>query len=209
MGENKIKAAVIDDDRYTVQAIKKCLEKLELLDQIDSFTDPTLALESIEATQHELIITDNTMPIIDGIELAERVLEIYKPVLILVSVICDKVKTNFDGEELFDYIFQKPLDYEQFVKEIAEIIKIIENEKMLRKIDVKNRLFIEEAISILKEDYKAEVLTTLSEEMHRDRSTIRKRLNRIGKKFGKEIVEKFLKNAKGEEEDEQQNTNNK
>ncbi len=179
MGENKIKAAVIDDDRYTVQAIKKCLEKLELLDRIDSFTDPILALENIEQTQYELIITDNTMPVIDGIELAERVLEIYKPVLILVSVVCNQVKTKFNGEELFDYIFQKPLDYEEFTMEIAEIIKSLEQAEITPKIDIKDKLLVDQIINTLSHEENEHIYQKLSEELYKDESTIRRRLNRI------------------------------
>ncbi|MCG8483022.1 MAG: response regulator [Clostridia bacterium] len=179
MGENKIKAAVIDDDRYTVQAIKKCLEKLELLDRIDSFTDPILALENIEQTQYELIITDNTMPVIDGIELAERVLEIYKPVLILVSVVCNQVKTKFNGEELFDYIYQKPLDYEEFTMEIAEIIKALEQAEITPKIDIKDKLLVDQIINTLSHEENEYIYEKLSEELYKDESIIRRRLNRI------------------------------
>lgn len=177
----KIKAVVVDDNPYTVRAVKKCLEKLELLDRVDDFTDPLMAQEMIEKTRYDLIITDNSMPGIDGVELAERVLSVYKPVMILISVICDQVKRNVSGEDLFDFTYQKPLDYQEFMAEMTEVINKLQQSIALENLEIKDRLFLREIESILKDkdDKEKGIYKKLSEKMQKDESTIRRRLNKI------------------------------
>lgn len=179
MGKNKVKAVVIDDDKYTVQAIKKSLKDLNLLDQIDSFIDPIHALENIKANKYELIITDNSMPEIDGIELAERVLKIYKPVIVLVSVVCNQVRTKFNGDEIFDYIYQKPLDYETFTDEMAEIIKEIVQAKAIKKMNEKNGQYVDQIVSKLSQEEDEYIYNKLSKKNSENESEVRSRLSDV------------------------------
>lgn len=189
----KIRAIVIDDDKYTVKVIKLCLENLNI--SADGYTNPISALENIKEKKYDLIITDNSMPHIDGIELAERVLQIYKPTLVLISVVCDQVKTSFDGKAIFDYIFQKPFDFDELTIELKKIIKDIQVSKILDHIEIKDKLFLKDIARILADqEDEGGLYKIISEEMQKDKSTIRKRLSKISTYTGassKELIKKF------------------
>lgn len=203
----KIRAVVVDDDLYTVKAIKLFLEKLDV--SVEGFTNPIEAYESIKKNRQELIITDNSMPNIDGVELAERILDIYNPVMVLVSVVCDQIQSFYNVDLLFDYIFQKPLEYEEFRHEMAKIIKDIEAYKIVNSIEIKDKLFLKNVASILFDQQDdVGLYTKISEEMQKDKSTIRKRLNRISASVGetpRDLIAKFIElqeNDKGKKDEE-------
>lgn len=146
------------------------------------------------------------MPIIDGVELAERVLKIYKPIIVFISVICGQVsKLNLD--EVFDYMFQKPLDYDEFTDKIVEIVNEKKKSEMLKDIEVKDRLFLEEIAHILSDhDSDVSLYNKISDQMQVDKSTIRKRFNKISNYLHKESKELVRKLANlNDKLDEQEN----
>ena len=74
---------VVDDEVDVAYTMKKVLEESGLF-EVDSFTDPELALSTFSPKRYDLVISDIRMPKIDGFELYKRI-----------KIIDDKVKVCF------------------------------------------------------------------------------------------------------------------
>jgi DNA-binding NtrC family response regulator len=61
---------VIDDDEMTLKNLRRILEKLG--HQVSTFSNPLRALERLEQSPYDLIISDFRMPYLDGLELLNR-----------------------------------------------------------------------------------------------------------------------------------------
>jgi DNA-binding response OmpR family regulator len=114
---------VVDDEPDLVLILKMVLEDNGF--QVDSFTDPLLALENCKgkAGKYELLILDIKMPDMNGFELYKQL-----------KKIDDKVKVCF--------LTAGELDYEQFRKELSPALdencyiqKPFENEMLIRTIN--------------------------------------------------------------------------
>ena len=61
---------VIDDDEMTLKNMRRILEKLGY--QVSTFSNPLRALERLEESPYDVIISDFRMPYLDGLELLNR-----------------------------------------------------------------------------------------------------------------------------------------
>lgn len=73
---------LVDDEKELVELYDEFLNKMGF--KVDSFTDPLSALENFKKSQDKyfMIITDLRMPCLSGIELACKIREINKSVVI-------------------------------------------------------------------------------------------------------------------------------
>ena len=113
---------IVDDESDVNLAIKMVLEDSGF--QVDSFTDPLLAFESVkgEVGKYMLLILDIRMPNMNGFELYKQI-----------KKIDDKVKVCF--------LTAGEMDYEQFKKELfpaldenCYIQKPIQNEVLINRL---------------------------------------------------------------------------
>jgi DNA-binding NtrC family response regulator len=61
---------VIDDDEMTLKNMRRILERLGY--QVSTFNNPLRALQRLEESPHDLIISDLKMPYLDGLEVLNR-----------------------------------------------------------------------------------------------------------------------------------------
>jgi DNA-binding response OmpR family regulator len=75
-GNNKhtYKILVVDDERDIASVIKKGLKSNGF--EVDSYNDPTLALEEFRADVYDILVIDIKMPKMNGFELYKKIKEI-------------------------------------------------------------------------------------------------------------------------------------
>src|SRR5215831_13680876 len=70
----KNKILIVDDEEDIIAALNVVLEECGY--EVDSFTDPILALKQFRAASYELVIIDIKMSEMDGFELRRQIKEI-------------------------------------------------------------------------------------------------------------------------------------
>ena len=118
---------LIDDEPDITFTIKDILEDHGF--QVDSFTDPILALNSYKSNFYDLVILDIKMPKMDGFELYTKMREKDPKVKICfftaIAMFTEEIKKSLLalGKTIDkDYFIQKPIRIEVLIKKITLII---------------------------------------------------------------------------------------
>jgi CheY-like chemotaxis protein len=69
---DKRRIMLVDDDYDVVYSLKTILEETGLF-QVDSYTDPKLALSNFESDRYDLVVLDIRMPVMDGFDLFKNI----------------------------------------------------------------------------------------------------------------------------------------
>lgn len=117
-----MKILLAEDEELLSNAISKGLKKLGFA--VDQAFDGEMALYSYEVNEYDLIILDLNLPIIDGMEVLQRIRESDFEMKILIlsarSGINDRVLGLNEGAN--DYLI-KPFDFEELVARIHNLIR--------------------------------------------------------------------------------------
>lgn len=117
-----MKILLAEDEELLSNAISKGLKKLGFA--VDQAFDGEMALYSYEVNEYDLIILDLNLPIIDGMEVLQRIRESDLEMKILIlsarSGINDRVLGLNEGAN--DYLI-KPFDFEELVARIHNLIR--------------------------------------------------------------------------------------
>ena len=116
---------VVDDDPDIVQVLKLALSKNRFL--VDAFTNPKEALQSFEsnAQSYDLVLSDNWMHSLSGIQLAKKVKEANPnvKVLLLTGVeITDNEFSEVAPSTSVDGFAQKPIRIKDLTNKILSLI---------------------------------------------------------------------------------------
>jgi two-component SAPR family response regulator len=65
---------IVDDDVDIIATFKEGLEECGF--EVDGYNNPVIALHEFKANRYDLLIIDVRMPVLDGFELAEKILRI-------------------------------------------------------------------------------------------------------------------------------------
>jgi DNA-binding response OmpR family regulator len=129
----KRRILVVDDEPDITLTIEVELEGNGLFD-VDTFTDPELALSGFKPDLYQLVILDIMMPKMDGFELYERLKKVdpcMKVCFLTASEMYHEEMRGMEHRALNkDLFLQKPISIDDLVKEI--------NNK-LNRIDSSNR----------------------------------------------------------------------
>jgi len=121
-----LKALLIDDDAKLASLLANYLTKFEI--ELNTTTEPTLALELIAEHEPDLIILDVMMPKMNGFEVCSGIRKKYKIPIIMLSArgeSFDRVKGLDLGAD--DYI-AKPFEPRELVARIHSLIRRVTNE---------------------------------------------------------------------------------
>ena len=116
---------VVDDDPDTVLALNISLLDYGFL--VDAFTNPEEALQKFKsnAESYRLVLLDNKMPALSGIQLAEKVKEANPNVKVLVLTAL-KVRNNelsdVSSSTNVDGFIQKPVGIKELTDKILSLI---------------------------------------------------------------------------------------
>ena len=121
-----LKALLIDDDAKLASLLANYLTKFEI--ELNSTTEPTLALDLIAEQDPDLIILDVMMPKMNGFEVCSGIRKKYKIPIIMLSArgeSFDRVKGLDLGAD--DYI-AKPFEPRELVARINSLLRRVNNE---------------------------------------------------------------------------------
>ena len=126
-----LKALLIDDDAKLGNLLSNYLTKFEI--ELNSTTEPTLALDLIAEHEPDLIILDVMMPKMDGFEVCSGIRKQYKIPIIMLSArgeSFDRIKGLDLGAD--DYM-AKPFEPRELVARIHSLLRRVSDEDHYRQ----------------------------------------------------------------------------
>jgi two-component system OmpR family response regulator len=112
---------MIEDDEEIIDIITEYLSRYSM--EVNGFTDPIIALESLKDDNYDLIILDLSLPSMDGLEVCKIVNETYN-IPIIISTARSDVSDRVVGLELgADDYLPKPYDLRELVARIQTILR--------------------------------------------------------------------------------------
>ena len=126
-----LKALLIDDDAKLGNLLGNYLTKFEI--ELNSTTEPTLALDLIAEDEPDLIILDVMMPKMNGFEVCSGIRKKYKIPIIMLSArgeLFDRVKGLDLGAD--DYM-AKPFEPRELVARIHSLLRRVTDEDHYRQ----------------------------------------------------------------------------
>lgn len=118
---------LVVDDEYLIASILGMLLEDEGFDVV-KVGNGELALEALERTRFELVITDYMMPRLNGKELAIKIREnaqLQRLPVILISGA--QAHEGWDCPELFAAVFDKPFDIPTLIAKVNELLRPLES----------------------------------------------------------------------------------
>ena len=123
--DTKRKILVVDDQPDITLTIEIELEEEGLFD-VDTFTDPELALSSFKPGIYQLVILDIVMPKMDGFELYERLKKVDPGINVCFLTASEMYHEEMRGVEHCaldkDLFLQKPISTDDLIREINKKI---------------------------------------------------------------------------------------
>ena len=115
------KVLVIDDSPFVFKAVSKALEGTQW-EVVGNALDGQLGIDKYIETQPDVITLDVTMPIMDGLETAKKLVEINPDVkIIMLSAMGDETLLNQAREIGIKYFLMKPFRPEVLQDKLTEV----------------------------------------------------------------------------------------
>lgn len=113
---------VVDDEWTEREGLAFLIKQQELCFEIDKACNGQEAFELLQRWPADVLITDIQMPLMNGLELSERIKELYPQMIILISSAYDEFEYMHRAikVKVEDYIL-KPVDINQFVPIISRV----------------------------------------------------------------------------------------
>ncbi|WP_315634685.1 response regulator transcription factor [Rossellomorea yichunensis] len=131
---------IVDDEPIIRFGLKSSIDwEDKNLHLIGDFSNGKQALEAMERTGHvDILITDIKMPVMDGITLMKKALQMYPKLKVVLVSSYNEFEYVREGltHGAVDYILKQTLEPDQFSRTIHKCIdKILEEEKVAEKLD--------------------------------------------------------------------------
>lgn len=115
------KVLVIDDSPFVFKAVSKALEGSEW-EVVGNALDGQLGVEKYLETRPDVVTLDVTMPVMDGLEAARKLVEINPNIkIIMLSAMGDETLLNEAKEIGVKYFLTKPFRPETLLDKLAEV----------------------------------------------------------------------------------------
>ena len=119
---SKRRIFVVDNERDITIALQVGLEDGGF--NVDTFTDPSLALKSFKPNFYDLVLIDIVMPNMDGLELYERLKKIDHNIKVCFLTASEMYHEEFRKAEHCtldkDLFLQKPIPIDDLITEVKE-----------------------------------------------------------------------------------------
>lgn len=123
---NKKKILIVDDETDVCLTLKEVLEGNGF--KVDTFVDPTLALENFKSSRYGLLILDIKMPVMNGFQLYAQMKKIDLNIKALfLTALTDLQEYDAFKKEVFPkegqrHFIQKPIENEEIIERVNAII---------------------------------------------------------------------------------------
>ena len=115
-----MKAIVVDDEVYTLEEITEIIQQFANAEVVGAYTNPSDALTDLETTNPDCAFLDIEMPVLNGIELADRLLA-HNPHMDIVFITAyNRYATEAFEINALDYVL-KPICPERFAKTVERL----------------------------------------------------------------------------------------
>lgn len=111
---DRIKCLIVDDEPIAREIIESFVKNINFLELVAVCEDPFKALEILENSHMDLLISDIQMPAINGLELVRSLLS---PPLIIFITAHENFAVNSFELDIIDYLL-KPVSFDRFLKAI-------------------------------------------------------------------------------------------
>lgn len=135
-----IKSIIVDDEQFTLEEIRDTIKDFDEVDVVEATTDYNKALEIVKKYDIQLAFLDIEMQGINGISLAEKMIEINPSIEVVFITAYDNYAYDAFEANAIDYVL-KPIRAERLEKTLKKILKIIKTEPEIKKSTLKVRFF--------------------------------------------------------------------
>jgi len=156
-----IKVVLVDDHKIFLHGVKNVLNEQDNIDVVAVFNEAKYALDNLKTNIPDLLITDISMPNLNGIEFVKKVKQLYPDLKILVVSMFKQIQ-SFNG---IDGYLLKETSYEELIKAINTIV--IDGEKYFYNTFVEKKETLEFNKTILTTREK-EIVNLISKELTTD-----------------------------------------
>jgi DNA-binding NarL/FixJ family response regulator len=134
---SKIKVAIADDHTMFLEGLVSLLEDIEEISIVGTALNGIEMLQLLKTKQVDVVISDISMPEMDGLELSRQVKQLYPDIAILILTMHDeqRIITSLLKAGVKGYLF-KNSDKEQFLT----AIKTLANGELFVSEEVKNKM---------------------------------------------------------------------
>ncbi|MCX7832983.1 MAG: sigma-54 dependent transcriptional regulator [Ignavibacteria bacterium] len=183
---------IVDDEASTIFTLKKILEKGN--HSVTAVFDANSAIERVKQFKYDVLVTDFSMPDMNGIELTEKVLSLEPDMIVILVTAYDSIKNVVEAmrKGAYDYM-TKPINAEELLLSIARGLEKVNlmNENLLLRQELEKK---KESIEY---DTSSEQVKALVQEARKIAETDSSVLITGANGTGKEVLAKFIhKNSK-------------
>ncbi|MCX7843126.1 MAG: response regulator [Clostridia bacterium] len=134
-----MKAIIVDDESPNIEEIDEILKTTGDFDVVGKYTSPSRAISEIEALSPDCAFLDIEMPGINGMELADKLLEINPGIEIVFVTAYNNYATQAFEVNALDYVL-KPIDPQRIYKTISRIKQKINMRKKEQTLKITVRM---------------------------------------------------------------------
>lgn len=151
----KLNCIIIDDEPLARKGLENYIKEIDYLNLINSFSNPILAIETLDTQKIDIIFLDIQMPKITGLEFIRT---INHPAKIIITTAYANFAIDSFELDVTDYLL-KPISFERFLKAVGKAKKhlqienhsttesekyfFVKSESKLEKIILNDILFIQ------------------------------------------------------------------
>jgi Response regulator containing CheY-like receiver and SARP domains len=119
-----IKAIIVEDEWYTLEDIKNMVEASGFIEVCGVYQNPLIALKESESLPFQAAFIDIEMPEMDGLTMAEKLLEKNPAIQIVFITAYNQYAVNAFDINALDYIM-KPINIQRFNKMLEKLKKSV------------------------------------------------------------------------------------
>ena len=144
------KILIVDDHLVNIDLLTGCLQ-MQGFDNIESTTDPLLAIGLFKSYEPDLILLDLMMPLLSGYDVLDQLRplvspDVYLPVLVLTADISPNAKQRALASGAKDFLI-KPFD---FIEVLLRIRNMLETRYLYQQLEKKNKILEEKVAMLIK-----------------------------------------------------------